>query len=180
MYPTKLRNATVTGSIEAADCARFESGRGHDLCRSFGGQGFTDSLYDRQDGLDDDDGEVRNGLNGDVFFTTSDYNWFIQDTWRLNSQLTLNLGLRYEYQKFPQPGETSVKGSKFTGNPAYPATVTFPQDKNNWGPRVGINYDINGSHTTVIRAGWGIYYGRSSNSVISSALTNNARHVRYL
>ena len=85
-----------------------------------------------------------NGLNGDVFFTTTDYNWFAQDNWRLNNQLSLSLGLRYEYQKFPQPTDTEVNGTAFTGNPAYPATVTFPQDKNNWGPRVGFTYDING------------------------------------
>jgi len=115
-----------------------------------------------------------NGLNGDVFFTTTDYNWFVQDNWKLNNQLTVNLGLRYEYQKFPQPAETSVKGVKFTGNPAYPATVHLAQDKNNWGPRVGFNYDVGGDHKTVVRGGWGLYYGRSSNSVISSALTNNA------
>src|SRR4029079_17773389 len=114
------------------------------------------------------------GLNGDVFFTTTDYNWFAQDNWRVNNQITLNLGLRWEYQQFPQPTKTSVKGVQFTGNPLYPATVTFPQDKNNFGPRAGFTYDINGSHTTVIRGGWGLYYGRSSNSVISSALTNNA------
>lgn len=114
-----------------------------------------------------------NGLNGDVFFTTTDYNWFAQDNWRLNNQVSLSLGLRYEYQKFPQPLDTKVKGIAFTGNPAYPATVTFPQDRNNWGPRVGFTYDINGQHRTVVRGGWGIYYGRTSNSVISSSLTNN-------
>ena len=113
------------------------------------------------------------GFAGDVSFNTTDYNWFVQDNWRLNNQLTFNLGLRWEYQKFPQPTETETNGVKFTGNPAYPATVTFPQDKNNFGPRVGLTYDINGSHTTVVRAGWGIYYGRTSNSVISSSLTNN-------
>jgi hypothetical protein len=114
-----------------------------------------------------------NGLNGDVFFTTTDYNWFAQDNWRLNNQVSLSLGLRYEYQKFPQPLDTKVKGIAFTGNPAYPATVTFPQDRNNWGPRVGFTYDINGQHRTVVRGGWGLYYGRTSNSVISSSLTNN-------
>ena len=60
------------------------------------------------------------------------------------------------------------------GNPAYPATMTFHQDKNNFGPRLGFTYDLNGAHQTVVRGGWGIYYGRTSNSAISSALTNNA------
>lgn len=114
-----------------------------------------------------------NGLSGDVAFHTTDYNWFVQDNWRVNNQLSLNLGLRYEYQKFPQPRETKVKGVAFTGNPAYPATVTFPQDTNNFGPRVGFTYDLNGAHRTVVRGGWGVYYGRTSNSVIASSLTNN-------
>jgi hypothetical protein len=114
------------------------------------------------------------GFAGDIFFTTTDYNAFVQDTWRLSNQLTLNLGLRYEYQQFPQPGDTEVRGVRFTGNPAYPQTTRFHQDKNNFGPRVGFTYDVGGAHKTVVRGGWGIYYGRSSNSVISSALTNNA------
>jgi hypothetical protein len=115
------------------------------------------------------------GFAGDVQFPTTDYNWFIQDNWRVNNQLTLNLGVRWEYQKFPQPTETETNGVQFTGNPAYPATVTFHQDKNNFGPRLGFTYDIMGTHTTVVRGGWGLYYGRSSNSVISSALTNNGK-----
>ena len=113
------------------------------------------------------------GFAGQVEFPTTDYNWFIQDNWRVNNQLTLNLGVRWEYQKLPQPTDTATNGVKFTGNPAYPATVTFHQDKNNFGPRLGFTYDVMGTHTTVIRGGWGLYYGRSSNSVISSALTNN-------
>jgi len=114
------------------------------------------------------------GFAGQVEFPTTDYNAFVQDTWRVNNRLTLNLGVRWEYQKFPQPTETEVNGVAFTGNPAYPATVTFHQDKNNFGPRVGFTYDLDGAQKTVVRGGWGRYYGRSSNSVISSALTNNA------
>jgi outer membrane receptor protein involved in Fe transport len=114
------------------------------------------------------------GFNGDVFFTTTDYNFFLQDTWQINKRLTVNAGVRYEYQELPQPGEAKVKGVVFTGNPAYPLTTRFNQDKNNWGPRVGITYDVNSQHTTVARGGWGIYYGRTSNSAVSSALTNNA------
>jgi Carboxypeptidase regulatory-like domain/TonB dependent receptor len=113
-------------------------------------------------------------FKGDVYFPTTDYNAFVQDTWKVNNLLTLNLGLRYEYQKLPQPGKVSANGTVENGNPAYPATMSFHQDKNNIGPRIGFTYDLKGEHHTVIRGGWGIYYGRTSNSAISSALTNNA------
>ena len=113
-------------------------------------------------------------FQGDVQFSTIDYNWFGQDNWRVSNQLTLNLGLRYEYQKLPQPGEASVRGVPMNGNPLFPLTMSFHQDKNNWGPRIGFTYDIGGTHQTVVRGGWGIYYGRTSNSQVSSALTNNA------
>ena len=119
--------------------------------------------------------DLRGGdFRGDVFFTTTDYNLFIQDTWNLNPRTTLYAGLRWEYQQLPQPGDTEVNGVAFTGNPAYPATQQFNQDKNNWGPRFGLTYDLTGDHRTVLRGGFGVYYGRTSNSAVSSALTNNA------
>jgi hypothetical protein len=114
------------------------------------------------------------GLAGDVFFTTTDYNFYLQDNWRATRELMINLGMRYEYQQLPQPGKAKAKGIVFTGNPAYPATQHFNQDKNNWGPRLGFTYDVGAKHQTVLRGGFGIYYGRTSNSVLSSALTNNA------
>lgn len=114
------------------------------------------------------------GLRGDAYFTTTDYNFFIQDTWSVNNRLTVNGGLRYEYQQLPQPGETDVDGVVLNGNPAYPQTMSFNQDTNNWGPRIGMTYDIFGDHSTVLRGGYGLYFGRTSNSVLFSALTNNA------
>jgi hypothetical protein len=115
-----------------------------------------------------------NGLRGDAEFATTDFNWFAQDNWKPMNNLTLNLGLRYEYQRLPQPGKASVNGVTFTGNPAYPATTKFNQDKNNWGPRAGFTYDFGGQHATILRGGYGLYYGRSSNSILFTALTQNA------
>jgi len=114
------------------------------------------------------------GLAGDVFFTTTDYNFFIQDTWTVDKALSLNLGMRYEYQRLPQPGESEVRGTPLAGNPAYPRTMRFNQDTNNWGPRLGATYDVGGAHATVIRGAYGLFFGRTSNSAVSSALTNNA------
>lgn len=96
-------------------------------------------------------------------FSTTDYNFFVQDDLRVSNRLTLNLGLRYEYQKLPEPQ---------IPNPLHPATARFPADKNNFGPRLGFAYDLTGDGKTSIRGGYGIYFGRIINSTISNAITN--------
>ena len=85
----------------------------------------------------------------------------------------LNLGLRYEYQQLPQPGEVSTEGVTFNGNPRFPETMSFHQDKNNWAPRVGLTYDFGGDHETVLRAAYGLFYGLTSNSAVANAILNN-------
>lgn len=109
------------------------------------------------------------GLGGQVFFTTWDVNFFVQDTWKVVPSLTLNLGLRYELQRLPQPD---------AGNPQFPLTTNFNQDTNNFGPRVGLAWDVGGKHKLVVRAGYGLYYARTSNSAASSALLNNGTVLR--
>jgi hypothetical protein len=52
------------------------------------------------------------------------------------------------------------------------ATSSFPSDKNNFGPRIGATYDISGHGSTIVRGGYGLFYGRIINSTISNAITN--------
>jgi len=94
---------------------------------------------------------------------TTDYNVFVQDDWRVMPRLTLNLGLRYEYQKNPFARNI---------NAAIPQTAIRVDDRNNFGPRVGFALDVNGDGKTSIRGGWGIYYGRVINSTVYNALIN--------
>ena len=94
---------------------------------------------------------------------TTDLNYFIQDDWRVTPRLTLNLGLRYEYQRNPTP---------INVNPLLPQTGNQVDDKNNIGPRIGFAYDLTGDGKTSLRGGWGIYYGRVINSTVYSTLTN--------
>lgn len=94
---------------------------------------------------------------------TTDLNYFIQDDWRVTPRLTLNLGLRYEYQRNPNP---------VNPNPALPQTDNKVDDRNNFGPRIGFALDVNGDGKTSLRGGWGIYYGRVINSTVYNTLVN--------
>jgi outer membrane receptor protein involved in Fe transport len=94
---------------------------------------------------------------------TTDLNYFVQDDWRVSPRLTLNLGLRYEYQRNPEP---------FNQNPLLPQTDNSVDDRNNFGPRLGFAWDVNGDGKTSIRGGWGLYYGRVINSTIYNTLVN--------
>jgi hypothetical protein len=57
-------------------------------------------------------------------------------------------------------------------NPLEPRTAVFPSGKHNWGPRLGVNWDVTGRGDTIVRGGYGIFYGRIINSTIANAITN--------
>ncbi|MBA2305677.1 MAG: TonB-dependent receptor [Acidobacteria bacterium] len=99
------------------------------------------------------------GLPG-LDFSTIDYAVFAQDQWRTR-KLTVNYGLRYDYQDNP---------SAVAPNPDVPETSRINRDRTNFGPRLGVAYDVGGDGRTVVRSGYGVYYGRTPNGTIQSAL----------
>ena len=75
---------------------------------------------------------------------------YLQDTWRLNSRLTFNLGVRVDQQQSYVPAQTGPTGQQFNEQKS-PNWV-------NWAPRVGFIYDLRGDGRTVVKANYGQYF----------------------
>ena len=101
---------------------------------------------------------------------TVDYGFFAQDDWKILPRLTVNLGLRWDYQSIPGP-YTNLQQPVGSYLPI-PQMLQHPSDKNNFGPRAGFAYDVFGKGTTVLRGGFGMYYGRIVNDVIMTAYSS--------
>ncbi len=94
---------------------------------------------------------------------TNDIAVYVQDDWKVTPFLTLNLGMRYEYEMLPSPQ---------IPNAAVPQTASFPSDRNNLGPRFGFNWDPFKTGKTSVRGGYGIFYGRILNGTIYQAIAS--------
>jgi len=100
--------------------------------------------------------------------------FFAQDAWKVRKNITLDYGLRYEYNS-PQedvhneiigfyPGQQSTifpqapRGFLYPGDPGTPNRGLVYPDRNNFAPRFGISWDLLGNARLVMRAGYGIFY----------------------
>jgi hypothetical protein len=101
-------------------------------------------------------------LRTDIY--VRDFNFYVQDQWRLTNSLTFNYGLRYELAQFAQPK---------IANPDYPATGFINEPKANLAPRFGLAYSFN-KNRTVLRAGYGIFYARFPAATIARLHQLNA------
>jgi len=97
---------------------------------------------------------------------------FAQDTWRVTARLTVIAGARYELEQMPEAQQPNAGiDAAFAG---VGSTATLPTDGNNFAPRVGVAWDVTGSGRTVVRAGYGVFYGRVTGEVVRQALLDTA------
>ena len=100
---------------------------------------------------------------------------FLQDEWHVMPSLTLNAGLRYDRQAMAQP---TVLNPDAQLQAAGYRTNNIPIDSNNIGPRLGFAWTPSQSNRTVVRGGYGIFYGRTPSIMIGTATSNNGINVQ--
>ena len=105
--------------------------------------------------------------------TTREYAGYATDDWRVSRTLTLTLGVRYEYEYVPvnptpnpflEGNDTALPGAN---------TLTRPDDRNNVAPRIGFAINVFGDSKTILRGGYGMYFGRIINSNIEQSYQNS-------
>jgi len=94
--------------------------------------------------------------------------FFAQDSWKIRPNITLNYGVRYDYEitesvptlgfRDPLSGINLSAADILAAQDAMGVQQGFPRDKNNWAPRVAIAWDPWNNGKTVIRAAAGIFY----------------------
>ena len=112
-------------------------------------------------------GDFSRGLRGHAV------NIYAQDTYKINSRLTLNFGLRYEipspYTEIHDRQNLWIPGVQSTVNPDAPAGLLYPGDKGvprgliqtqktAFAPRVGVAWDPTGSGRWLVTAAYGMFY----------------------
>ena len=122
-------------------------------------------------------------LRGKLAALTRDINvhyWFVNDSWQVNRKLTVNLGIRHDYQSWRgdlngQDLPADVPMDQFwlrliTGDLRGQNYKAVPSLKKNFSPRMGFSYDLFGTAKTVVRGGYGIYYDRINTTTLRSVV----------
>ncbi|HZI55472.1 MAG TPA: TonB-dependent receptor, partial [Verrucomicrobiae bacterium] len=107
--------------------------------------------------------------------SNNNYALFIQDKWQIRPNLSLDYGLRWEAQIFPDPvvaPALTAYGSNLS-DPRFPSNGKIPNATKMFQPRLGIAWDVRGNGKSAIRASWGIYNAQQNMLTQVGAITTN-------
>jgi Carboxypeptidase regulatory-like domain len=109
---------------------------------------------------------------------------YFQDEWKVDQNLTINLGVRYElFSPYIEtknrmanliltPGDPLYGQYILAGDPRKPRSL-LTTDKKDWAPRVGFAYKVPGAKDLVIRSAFGIFYAQDQGNGVVSRMTDN-------
>jgi outer membrane receptor protein involved in Fe transport len=126
-----------------------------------------------------------------------EFAFYANDNWSITDRLTINAGVRYEFYgpqtktdpKFDSnfyypsvdmsvnsatPAEmiAALKGGRVLDSSQSPVGGLWAADWNNWAPRIGFAWDVNGDRRTSVRGGYGMAYERNFGDVTFGVLFN--------
>jgi hypothetical protein len=183
----ELRDNFNFAPLTMAGTHNFQVGGNIDLMKyhvnkSLNGNPLYKFLPDANGNFGDVPFEVDFGIGNPILSVgNNEYGIYGQDSWTVNNNLTLNLGLRWDYEShmldenFVTPASTvaGLKGKTFIIDAGTPdqRTISVPDEyfstgterkpyTNEYQPRLGFTYDLRGDSKSVIFGGWGKYYDR--------------------
>jgi hypothetical protein len=99
------------------------------------------------------------GFPGFVGIRNSNWDFYVQDDWRINRKLTVNLGLRYDYNTVWREGHNRQQNFDFATQQLLPAEqAPYNAPTKDFAPRVGFAYDPFGRGKTVFHGYGGLFY----------------------
>jgi hypothetical protein len=112
-------------------------------------------------------------------FDNLPFGFFAQDTWRLTRNLTLNYGLRYDFEITPLFAPATAVNA--AAEKSLGVIEGIPRDYKNVAPRIGLAWDPRGDGKTVVRAGYGLFYDHPLLAIAFDAVTaDGGRSVQLL
>jgi hypothetical protein len=101
--------------------------------------------------------------NGNVAWTTNLWGYYVNDSFHLGSRVTVDAGLRYDYEATPRPSSNAY--------PQHPEFLSqIKNDSNNLGPRLGFAYDVLGNGRSVLRGGVGKFFEYMPDILLASPI----------
>ena len=114
-------------------------------------------------------------------FRQHEYDWYLQDTWKLRRNLTLTLGVRYQLDGVPYEEHANFS-NLLTDPSAFPVVMSivgpgtgkqlYNGDYSNLEPRVGFSWDPKGDGKMAVRAAFGIFHDRVFGNLFGNARGN--------